>query len=253
MHNHDLADVIAAARLLDVENATTVEEIKKGYRKACIKYHPDRSKEANADEKFKMASEAFNILVEYSGTGGTLPVTKLKLDDNKSSRTKGKQNSQENNFVRKELRKILKDMSVDEVFQLFDGDTSSILASLYKQSKISVESLDSIAETLIDAGLHSVKPETLLDRIQKGAKSIHSIFTKPFSKPERGIIRVTPRTFEQYKKLSNNGKREFPLYCDLIEPSGKFETATFHVKLASQDVAIVNGRRYNIQIQKPDR
>ena len=48
--------------ILGLERTTTTEEIKKAYRKLARKYHPDVSKEANAEEKFKEVSEAYETL-----------------------------------------------------------------------------------------------------------------------------------------------------------------------------------------------
>ncbi|MGZ8202644.1 MAG: DnaJ C-terminal domain-containing protein [Burkholderiales bacterium] len=48
--------------ILGVERNATDEDIKKVYRKLARKYHPDVSKEANAEEKFKEVSEAYETL-----------------------------------------------------------------------------------------------------------------------------------------------------------------------------------------------
>ena len=47
---------------LGVERTATQAEIKKAYRKAAQKYHPDRNKEAGAEEKFKEINEAYDVL-----------------------------------------------------------------------------------------------------------------------------------------------------------------------------------------------
>ena len=47
---------------LGVERSANVDEIKGAYRKLARKYHPDVSKEANAEEKFKEVSEAYETL-----------------------------------------------------------------------------------------------------------------------------------------------------------------------------------------------
>ncbi len=47
---------------LGVERNASDEDIKKAYRRLARKYHPDVSKEANAEEKFKEVSEAYETL-----------------------------------------------------------------------------------------------------------------------------------------------------------------------------------------------
>jgi curved DNA-binding protein len=49
-------------KLLGVSKTATVDEIKKSYRKLARKYHPDVSKEPNAEEKFKEVKEAYEVL-----------------------------------------------------------------------------------------------------------------------------------------------------------------------------------------------
>ena len=49
--------------VLGVEKSASGQDIKKAYRRIAMKYHPDRNPDdANADEKFKEASEAYEIL-----------------------------------------------------------------------------------------------------------------------------------------------------------------------------------------------
>ena len=49
--------------VLGVDRNATPEEIKKAYRKAAIKYHPDKNPDnKEAEEKFKEAAEAFDVL-----------------------------------------------------------------------------------------------------------------------------------------------------------------------------------------------
>lgn len=47
---------------LGVEHNATPEEIKNAYRKAARRYHPDVSREPNAEAKFKEISEAYKVL-----------------------------------------------------------------------------------------------------------------------------------------------------------------------------------------------
>ncbi len=49
--------------LLGVERGASDDEIKKGYRKMAMKYHPDQNKDnAEAEEKFKEISHAYDVL-----------------------------------------------------------------------------------------------------------------------------------------------------------------------------------------------
>ncbi len=49
-------------QILGVERDASTADIKKAYRRLARKYHPDVSKEAQAEEKFKDVSEAYNVL-----------------------------------------------------------------------------------------------------------------------------------------------------------------------------------------------
>jgi curved DNA-binding protein len=49
-------------KTLGVERSATAEEMKRAYRKLARKYHPDVSKEKNAEEKFKALQEAYEVL-----------------------------------------------------------------------------------------------------------------------------------------------------------------------------------------------
>ncbi len=69
--------------VLGVNKSSSAEEIKKAYRKLALKYHPDRNPgDAEAEEKFKEAAEAYDVLSNpekkqrydqfgHAGMGGT--------------------------------------------------------------------------------------------------------------------------------------------------------------------------------------
>ena len=48
--------------VLGIEKNTSLDEIKKAYKKLALQYHPDRNKEKGAEEKFKEISEAYAVL-----------------------------------------------------------------------------------------------------------------------------------------------------------------------------------------------
>jgi curved DNA-binding protein len=49
-------------KTLGVERGASEDDIKKSYRKLARKYHPDVSKEKNAEEQFKAVAEAYEVL-----------------------------------------------------------------------------------------------------------------------------------------------------------------------------------------------
>ncbi len=50
-------------KILNVSKEASEEEIKKSYRKIAMQHHPDRNPgNREAEEKFKLASEAYEVL-----------------------------------------------------------------------------------------------------------------------------------------------------------------------------------------------
>ena len=48
--------------ILNLDRDASADAIKRAYRKLAIKYHPDKNSEAGAEERFKEASEAYEVL-----------------------------------------------------------------------------------------------------------------------------------------------------------------------------------------------
>ena len=48
--------------ILGVSKNASEDDLKKAFRKLAFQYHPDRNKEASAEEKFKEINEAYQVL-----------------------------------------------------------------------------------------------------------------------------------------------------------------------------------------------
>ena len=61
--------------ILGVERDAAEEEIKKSYRRLAMQYHPDRNPgNQEAEEKFKEAAEAYEVLSDSGKTGDLQPL-----------------------------------------------------------------------------------------------------------------------------------------------------------------------------------
>ena len=51
-------------KILGINSSSTVEEVKKAFRKKALHYHPDKNKSKDAAEKFREVYEAYEILTD---------------------------------------------------------------------------------------------------------------------------------------------------------------------------------------------
>lgn len=72
----DIEDIRKALQLLEVPKAASVEEVRKAWQRAAIKYHPDKNREADAATNFKERSAAWEQVQKFLEIGGRLPLPK---------------------------------------------------------------------------------------------------------------------------------------------------------------------------------
>ena len=79
----DYKDYYAA---LGIDSGAPADEVKKAYRKLARKYHPDVSKEAGAETRFKEVAEAYEVLKDPEKRSPTTPCVRTWRADGRRDR-----------------------------------------------------------------------------------------------------------------------------------------------------------------------
>lgn len=98
--------------VLGVDRDASQQEIKKAYRKLALKYHPDKSDEPDAEEKFKEISEAYAVLSDKE---------KRQRYDRYGHAGIDQEYSYEDIFRGADFSDIFGDMGFNDLFQQFFG------------------------------------------------------------------------------------------------------------------------------------
>jgi molecular chaperone DnaJ len=98
--------------VLGVQNNASNDQIKDAYRKLALQYHPDRNKEAGAEDKFKEISEAYAVLSDAQ---------KRVQYDQLGHAGFDQQYSREDIFRGADFDSIFRDIGFGDIFRTFFG------------------------------------------------------------------------------------------------------------------------------------
>jgi molecular chaperone DnaJ len=98
--------------VLGVDKAASKEQIKDSYRKLALQFHPDRNKDAGAEERFKEISEAYAVLSDEQ---------KRNQYDNLGHAGFDQQYSQEDIFRSTDFDSVFRDMGFGDIFRSIFG------------------------------------------------------------------------------------------------------------------------------------
>jgi molecular chaperone DnaJ len=98
--------------VLGVQKGAPKDQIKDSYRKLALQYHPDRNKEAGAEDKFKEISEAYAVLSDDQ---------KRVQYDNLGHASFDQQYSREDIFRGADFDSIFRDMGFGDLFRTIFG------------------------------------------------------------------------------------------------------------------------------------
>jgi len=146
---------------LGIKKDASQKEIKSAFRKLAFKYHPDRSKLPNAEEKFKEASEAYAILSD--------PKKRRKYD---ASGLDGinKQYRQEDIYNRQNFQDIFSEFGFNgsDLFNRIFGGGFTFRQGQPKVSR--GRNIDAQMEITLDQAAHGTELEVNLPRMKKCTK-----------------------------------------------------------------------------------
>jgi molecular chaperone DnaJ len=101
--------------VLGVQKKASKDQIKDAYRKLAMQFHPDRNKDAGAEEKFKEISEAYAVLSDDQ---------KRQQYDNLGHQGFDQRYKQEDIFRGADFDSIFRDMGFSDIFRSFFGGES---------------------------------------------------------------------------------------------------------------------------------
>jgi molecular chaperone DnaJ len=102
--------------VLGVQKGVSKDQIKDAYRKLALQFHPDRNKEAGAEERFKEISEAYAVLSDDQ---------KRQTYDNLGHQGFDQRYTSEDIFRGADFDSVFRDMGFGDIFRTFFGGGGS--------------------------------------------------------------------------------------------------------------------------------
>ena len=158
--------------ILGINKNASQKEIKRAFRKLAFKYHPDRSKLPNAEEKFKEASEAYAILSDPK---------KRRSYDSYGLEGINKQYNQEDIYNQANFQDIFSEFGFNgnDLFSRIFGGGFTFKSGQTKPRR--GRNLDAQMEITLEQATFGTKIEVNLPRMKKCSKC-HGLGVEPGSK-----------------------------------------------------------------------
>lgn len=128
-------------KTLSVSESADTATIKKSYRKLARKYHPDVSKETNAEEMFKRVAEAWNVLKDKKKRSEYDLERKTHLQGHQPGRAQGHSGS----TARSSNHAPFHDESLHDIFSAFYSNQAYGSQARHSEETFSVNGQDTIA------------------------------------------------------------------------------------------------------------
>ena len=71
-----------ALKILNLDKNYTIKELKKKYYKQALKYHPDKNKDSDAEEKFKQCVDAYTFLQKEKNINEEINIDYFSIIEN---------------------------------------------------------------------------------------------------------------------------------------------------------------------------
>ncbi len=220
-------------KILGVSGDADTATIKKSYRKLARLYHPDVSKEDNAEEQFKLVSEAWNVLKDKD--------KRAEFDQRremaKQGRRPGDQQPRATQGSHRQYSDGNFDESLSDIFNAFYPNQGYGAQSRHAEERFSVNGQDinaKITVTLHDAYRGASLPLTLQMPVHHADGTIHS---------ENKELKVTlPQGIINGQKIRLKGQGGPPI------GGGSSGDLIIEVNISFDQVFLLHGRDVTVNI-----